>query len=79
MTNLRKVNKQVTAARADYVRVCAELVALEAEVGGYGTTSCNAEQDAAIARLQRRAGAYRAQWIAAERRAEALQDREDAR
>lgn len=79
MASKRKMDRAATTARQKYVEITAELTGILAEVGGYGRPSASAEQDEAIARLRRRAGAYRAQWEAAERRAELAQEREDSR
>ncbi len=78
MTKQRKIMQAVDVAYQRYVHVTAELIARQLEEEANGAPRDIPFSDE-VDRLRRRAGAYRVQWEAAERRAEEAQDREDAR
>lgn len=75
MASQRKIMNTANTAYERYRAACAELLALQLEEQANGATELSPEASA----LRRRAGAYRVQWEAAERRAEQAQDRADAR
>jgi hypothetical protein len=75
MAKSTKINAAASDAYERYVAVTAELLAVQLEEQANGATELSERGS----KLRRRAGAYHAQWLAAERRAEQAQDREDAR
>jgi hypothetical protein len=68
MASMRKLQQASEAAYDRYVTACADAVSLGLEVAATGIS--RNEEPAELAKLRRRAGAYRAEWTAAERRLE---------
>lgn len=72
MSSIRKMVRTERAAYDKYISVTAELIATETHLRGIGVDTDN---DETVAKMRRRAAAYRAQWDAALRAVEGMEER----